>query len=152
MQGHSPFIHLLHLASTFAALGGDVNYKGQDIGFLGDQSPSQSPLPVRLPTDTWKWIAKPASLDVLALENTTPSQPMHRNSGSRRQCLNHATPRCQHCFSSQPHSSNFAPPSGALHSSCYSISRTTNHDNRNTHRRLPTVPRLVPRCIAPEQR
>ena len=69
MRNNSPFIHLLHSASTFAALGGDVDYKGQDIGFLGDQSPSQSPLPVCLPTDTWKWIAKPASLDVLALEN-----------------------------------------------------------------------------------
>ena len=68
MRGHSPFIHLLHSASTFAALGGDVDYKGQDIGFIGDQSPSQSPLPVRLPPDTWKWIAKPASLDVLAME------------------------------------------------------------------------------------
>ena len=75
MRSHSPYIHLLHSASTFAALGGDADYKGKDIGFLGDKTQTTAPLPVILPSDIWKWTSKPASLDTLAMEHyySTPA-------------------------------------------------------------------------------
>ena len=69
MRSNSPFIHILHSASTFASFAGDVDYKGRDIGFLGDRTPTQNPLPVLLPNDTFKWVSKQASLDALAMEH-----------------------------------------------------------------------------------
>ena len=69
MRGHSLYIHLLHSASTSAALESEADYKGKDIRFLGNKTANQSPLSVLLPSDIWTWIVKPASLDMLAPEH-----------------------------------------------------------------------------------
>ena len=68
MRPHSPFVHLLHSAATFFATGGDSLYKGKDIGYAGDRTPTQTPTPIILKPDVWKWVAKKVVLDIVRLE------------------------------------------------------------------------------------
>ena len=68
MRPHSPFVHLMHSAATFFATGGDSFYKGKDIGFARDKTITQTPTPVILKQDQWKWVTKRVVLDVVRLD------------------------------------------------------------------------------------
>ena len=69
MRPTSPFIHLLHSGATFYVPGGDADYRGKDVAFVGDKDDFQAPTAVVLgPESPWKWITKPVVMNEAALE------------------------------------------------------------------------------------
>ena len=69
MRPASPFIQLFHSAATFYTPGGDTDYRGRDIGFIGDRTDLQSPTTVVLaPESPWKWVTRKVVMDEVALE------------------------------------------------------------------------------------
>jgi hypothetical protein len=69
MHPGSAVIQLLHSAATFPMRGGDAELRGKDFAFIGDRNGSRQPAAVLLPPEQpWKWVTKPAVMDIGPME------------------------------------------------------------------------------------